>query len=153
MSARYLLAFSLVTLTGCQATTAASEPDSLTQARARWEAHNLGSYRFEMSRTCVCVLGGRRMEVTVHAGSVSAAADLDNNNSVEAALLTYVTTIPDLFDLIEDALGRKAAYFSAMYDPILGYPTRIDIDYSATTADDELTITVRDLAVLESAAP
>ena len=57
-------------------------------------------------------------------------------------------TIADLFDLIEDALDRKASYFSAAYDPSYGYPVRIEIDYSSSTADDEVAISARDLLPL-----
>lgn len=85
------------------------------------------------------------MAVTISAGAVIAAEYLDSGGAVEQALFTFVPTVADLFDLIEDALDRKAVYFTASYDPHLGYPTRIEIDYSASVADDEIAISARDL--------
>jgi hypothetical protein len=87
------------------------------------------------------------MTVTVQNGAVSGAEYVDSGNPVEAALLTYVPTIPDLFDLIERALEGAPAYFFASYDSGYGYPTRIEIDRSANAIDDEEAISARNLAV------
>jgi hypothetical protein len=136
----------------CEAPTAPGERGSLDQARARWRALGSESYSYEVNRSCFCLLGGRRMTVTVQAGAVTAAEFQDSGGNVEAALLSYVPTVADLFDLIEDALNRKASYFSANYDPSYGYPTRIEIDYSSALADDELAISTRDLLPLTTPA-
>jgi hypothetical protein len=93
------------------------------------------------------------MTVTVRNGAVIGADYLDSGGPVETALLTYIPTIPDLFDLIQDALNQKPASFLAIYDPTYGYPTRIEIDFSASVADDELVITARDLLIDRSTAP
>lgn len=140
-------------LAACEAPTAPGERDQLTQARARWYAQGALSYSFELSRGCFCVLAGRRMIVTVENGQVLGAELLDSGDAVELTLLTYLPSIPDLFDLIEDALDRGVASFSASYDPLYGYPTRIEIDYSASAADDELAISVRDLALKGALTP
>jgi hypothetical protein len=68
-------------------------------------------------------------------------------SAVEPSLLTYVLTVPDLFDLIQDALDRKAVLLAVRYDPIYGYPTRIDIDYSADAVDDEVSMSARELTI------
>lgn len=132
----------------CEAPTAPGERDSLAEARSRWRALGSESYSYEVNRSCFCLLGGRRMTVTVQAGTVAAAEFQDSGDGVEAALLSYVPTVADLFDLIADALDRKASYFSATYDPTYGYPTRIEIDYSSSADDDELAISTRDLLPL-----
>ena len=85
------------------------------------------------------------MAVSVSNGSVVYAEYVDSRSAVEQALLTYVLTVPDLFDLIQDALDRKAAYLGVSYDPIYGYPTRIEVDYSANVVDDEVVMSARDL--------
>lgn len=150
MNRRPFLPVALLLFAGlaCEAPTAPGERDSLESARARWNALGSQSYRYELNRSCFCLLGGRAMTVTVQAGSVTAAEFQDSGTGVEAALLSYVPTVADLFDLIEDALDRKASYFSAVYDPSYGYPTRIEIDYSSSAADDELAISARDLLPL-----
>lgn len=129
----------------CGAPTAPSDADSLAAARARWNAQSGPSYSYQVDRSCECVLGGRRMTVTVSRGAVISAEYVDSGSPVDAALLGYVLTVPDLFDMIQDALDRKAAYLAVTYDPIYGYPTRIQVDYSANAVDDEMTLNVRNL--------
>ena len=148
----FLLAAGL-TAASCAAPTAPGEHGELVEAKARWHAQGSDSYSFELNRGCFCVLGGRRLTVTVRDGAVVGADYLDSGGPVDKALLTYVPTVPDLFDLIQDALDRKVAWFSADYDPTYGYPTRIEVDYSADAVDDEIAITARDLQVLRSFSP
>lgn len=135
---------------GCEAPTAPGERDSLVEARARWLARGSQSYSYDVNRNCFCLLGGRRMSVTVRDGAVVSAELLDSGDDVEAGLLSYVPTVADLFDLIEDALDRNAAYFVAEYDQTFGFPTRIEIDYSSSAADDEIAISARDLLPLSA---
>ncbi|HEX7025573.1 MAG TPA: DUF6174 domain-containing protein [Gemmatimonadales bacterium] len=142
----------LLAVTGCEAPTAPGDRDALAEARARWRAGGSLSYSYELNRSCFCLLAGRAMRVTVDAGSVVSAEYIDSRTGVEAALLTYVPTIPDLFDLAEDALDRRADYFAAEYDPTYGFPTRIEIDYSSSAADDEVAISARNLVPGEGAA-
>ena len=149
----YPLALFLAAVTACEAPTAPGERDSLTQARARWRALGSASYSYEVNRSCFCLLGGRHMTVRVEGGSVAAAEFEDSGLTVEASLLSYVPTVEDLFDLIEEALDQKAAYLLATYDPSYGYPTRIEIDYSATVRDDEVAISARDFLPLTTQTP
>lgn len=152
-SRRLFLATLLLAAAGCADVTSPGEQGQLDAARARWHAQGSDSYTVELTRGCFCVLGGRRMTVTVKHGAVVGADYLDSGGPVETALLTYIPTIPDLFDLIQDALDRRPASFLAIYDPTYGYPTRVEIDFSASVADDELAITARDLLLDRSVAP
>jgi hypothetical protein len=131
----------------CEAPTAPGEIDSLIAARALWRARGSDSYTYTVNRSCFCVLGGQTVTVTVSAGAVTAAEYETSGAAVDKALLTYVSTVPDLFDLIQDALDAEPAQFAATYDPVYGYPTRIEIDYSANTVDDELAISARNLTL------
>jgi hypothetical protein len=152
MLKRSLAILTLLAASACEAPTAPGEHGSLEQARALWLARGSDSYSYTISRNCFCVLGGRTVAVTVANGSVHAAEYSGSGAAVDQSLLTYVSTIPDLFDLIEDALERDPAYFAAEYDRLYGYPTRIEIDYSANAVDDELAISVRDLTFSGSTA-
>ena len=147
MPIRILLFAALLAAAGCEPPTSPGDLDSLAAARVRWRAQGIESYSYELNRSCFCVFGGRRMTVTVQNGVVTEAGYVDSGNAVETALLTYVPTIPDLFDLLEAALEGSPAYFFASYDPIDGHPTRIEIDYSANAIDDELAISARNLVV------
>lgn len=151
MTSRVLLVLALLaTGTACEAPTAPGERDDLASARARWTASGADSYTYDVNRSCFCVLGGKSVTVTVQNGGVVSASLAESGSQVDNALLTYVPTVPDLFDLIEDALSRNPAFFSATYDPTYGYPTRIEVDYSANAVDDETAISTRNLVLTRS---
>jgi hypothetical protein len=133
--------------TACEAATAPGDIDNLSLARARWRQKGGESYSYVVNRSCFCVLGGRTVTVTVLNGVVSSAEYVETGGPVESTFLTYVATVPDLFDLIQDALAKNPAYFAATYDPVYGYPTRIEIDPSANVADDEVALSARDLTL------
>lgn len=149
MSKPYLaLLILLAAGTACEAPTGPADRTNLAAARALWNARGGPAYSFKVNRACECVLGGRLMTVTVINGAVTAAEDLGSGSTVDRALLTYVLTVPDLFDLIQDGLDRKAAYLAVSYDPTYGYPTRIEIDYSVNAVDDEIMMTASNLTFL-----
>lgn len=139
---RYLIPAAL--LAACGSPTAPDERARLEQARAVWYAQGVESYRFELTRSCECLPTGRVL-VTVDQGTVTGAEYHESGSPVEPALLTYLPAVPDLFDLIEAALDQGAASFAVQYDPQFGFPAYLALDYSASLADDEITLTVRDL--------
>ncbi|MGQ0702001.1 MAG: DUF6174 domain-containing protein [Gemmatimonadales bacterium] len=141
----------VLALAACGAPTGPSPQDELAAARARWEAQRMDSYEFELTRMCLCIFGGRVVTVRVEAGAVAAANYADSNTAVEAALLSYLPTIPDLFDLIEDALEQHAARVMVQYDASTGHPTHIELDYSLMAIDDEFTYEVAKLVPLREA--
>jgi len=134
-------------LFACESPTGPDPRSQLDAAKALWAAHGGASYSFKLSRGCFCVLSSRPITITVENGSVVWAEYADSKAPVEAAWLSYLQTVPDLFDVIDDAITRKAASLSASYDRFYGFPTRIAIDYSATTADDELAFTASDFSL------
>jgi hypothetical protein len=58
------------------------------------------------------------------------------------AFAEYVRDIEGLFDLIREAIERKAHKVDVSYDRVYGYPTSIDLDYLFNAVDDELQVTV-----------
>jgi hypothetical protein len=142
----WLVALPLALL-ACESPTGPDQRGELETARALWQAHGGGWYTMQLSRECFCVLSGRQIEISVENGSVVWAQYADSKSPVENAWFAYLQTVPDLFDLIDDAITRKAASLTVSYDPVYGYPTRIAVDYSATVADDEETYTASDLTL------
>jgi uncharacterized protein DUF6174 len=137
-------------LSACDSTTGPHAVDQLADARARWLAQGGDSYTYVLTRDCLCVLSGREISVTVENGQVVAATDAVSQLAVESAFLSYLQTVPDLFDLIDDAILRDVAAFMVSYDGTYGYPTRIEIDYSAAVADDEISFTASNLSLSQS---
>lgn len=54
-------------------------------------------------------------------------------------------TVDGLFAAIDDAIERDAARIDARYDPQLGYPLEIAIDFSERIADEEVSYFASDL--------
>ena len=58
--------------------------------------------------------------------------------------LRVFSTIEELFDLIAQAI-READFWEASYNPDLGYPTLIVVDYDEKAVDDEFRYTITEL--------
>lgn len=54
-------------------------------------------------------------------------------------------TISQLFDFIRDAIARDAYRFEAEFDPRLGYPVRVSVDFDREMVDEEVVYTVLEL--------
>ena len=83
----------------------------------------------------VTVQNGRTLSITPGDGDPT---PLENNGQIFAAY----DTIEDLFAVIQRAIDTRADSISVDYDPVLGYPSRITIDYIRLAVDDELGIEV-----------
>lgn len=151
MTRRLGLLASLVALGTTLAVTACSETlgvtvEGLETHRARWEAAGLTAYLYEYSRQCECgpeMLRPARLEV--QGGSVTRVTFLDNAQTLENPPADAFPTIDDLFDHIEEAVRMDAASLVVTYDPTLGYPTLISVDYRRDIADDEFVIRASNL--------
>lgn len=113
--------------------------------RARWEAAGIADYEYEYRRQCEC-LDTRPARIEVRNGRVANATYSDSGEPTGPNAAT--PTIDDLFDLIESAIRDEAATLRVSYDPRLGYPTQITIDYDVETADDEMEIEASGLVEL-----
>ncbi|MCF2151998.1 DUF6174 domain-containing protein [Desmonostoc muscorum LEGE 12446] len=111
-----------------------------------WRQQRISNYRYEFTRNCNCLPKAtepviievrNRFPVSITYKSTTQPAD--------AELFQQYNTIPKLFNIIKDAIARHAANLTVQYDPILGYPTQINIDYDSEIADDEIFFTINNL--------
>ncbi len=143
-----LLPILLASLAGCGSLTGPSDADRLEEARARWARTAPASYRFEFTPECFCGGGGVRVQVTVSGGVVTEARYVSTGALVDSPERDQIPTIPDLFDVIADAIDRRAVRIEATYDGTWGFPARVAIDYSANVVDEEYGFTVAAFASL-----
>lgn len=121
------------------------EPDSddasadLERARGRWEAAAIQDYRLTIERFCFCALVGP-VHVLVEDGQAVAVVPEDDP-AVGVTLADY-PPVEGLFDIVEDAIGRRAHRLMVVYHPSLGYPTEIEIDYREYVDDEEVALEV-----------
>jgi hypothetical protein len=152
MTVRFPRLLSLATtllLGGCALFTGPDEPTRLEEARALWDQVGPRDYTFEFTPDCFCALGGQRIRVTVDDGAVTTARMISTDAPVEAYLFATIPTVPELFDLIQQALDRNAYRIEASYDGTYGYPVRVAIDYERNTIDEEYGFTITGFASLE----
>ena len=110
--------------------------DELGDARLRWELLGFTSYEYRLTRFCFCIT--RPYLIRVIDGRVVEVRDAETG--VVQPDYDWAETVPELFDMIVDAMDRDAESLVVEYHPQLGYPTQISIDYEAMIADDEITV-------------
>lgn len=133
--------------TACAPVTDSTSPSPSTAAEYRsvWDARHPASYTYTIERSCFCVLLGP-LTVTVQDGQVTAIALADGTEvrPHDARLAAYPISIDALFDYAEEA-ERSSDRSKIGYDPALGYPAALDIDWDSSIPDDDVTIQVADL--------
>ena len=116
----------------------------LKTARTLWAAGEPAAYEFTLEHQCFCSHEFTMpVVVTVRDGQVESRQFAATGAPVDTLWAAAFTSVDGLFDVIQDAIRRNAAYLEVTYDPQRGYPVRIDIDYRAEIADDEMTVLVR----------
>lgn len=113
------------------------ESERLAAARARWADHALVDYSYVLRPLCFCGIT-KEARVTVEDGERTGVIWIEDDEPVPEAFTSLYKTVPELFDLIEDAIDRRAHSIEVRYDPTLGYPTYIRVDYEEFTADEEM---------------
>jgi hypothetical protein len=119
-------------------------------ALAMWRTAGLSDYDYSFTRGCFCpeeFVGP--YAVTVLENRVAAASfqgtDLFDIDILEIGRYEeIVKTVDGVFAEIERAL-READSFTADYDPVLGYPTSVYVDWIANAADEEVGYTILNL--------
>jgi hypothetical protein len=139
----------LLLVSGCELVTGPGEPAQLEEARRLWDRVGPRDYVFEFTPNCFCALGGQRIRVTVDDGAVIRARMMSTDSPVEAYLFATIPTVPELFDIIENAFSRNAHDVEASYDGTYGYPVHVAIDYDRNAIDEEYGFTITGFTSLE----
>jgi hypothetical protein len=117
--------------------------DTLNDNKQKWIDAGLTNYGFTLERSCFCTEDARRpvdnyfdngtLNSVFHDGSQGEVPESNQLN------------VKDLFKIIDDAIDRNADEIRVAYDPERGFPTSIYVDYDQGLADEELSLTIRDL--------
>jgi hypothetical protein len=137
-AAALLLALSLSACVG-PFSPSGPEEKALEDARRLWDRQQISSYRFVVQQVCFCGPSVRTpLAVVVEQGRVSAVTDAVTGAPVQPEPFIPIT-VDRLFAAIKDAIDRDAVRLDVRYDPQLGYPQEISIDFDERIADEEVT--------------
>ena len=113
----------------------------LEAARARWQQVQTGDYRFGYRKYCECNRDEPPVTVvTVGEGRITSVHHLHDDSDREVPArdgsLDLYWTVDELFAKLATAYQR-GAIVRAEYEPELGYPVSLFIDYDAAFVGDE----------------
>ena len=111
----------------------------LARARTRWQTAGIHNYSFVVTPVCFC--DTRRFRVTVQNDAVVSRVYLDTESGgggpVPANLYGNISTVPDMFATIQQAIDHNANTLAATYEEH-GVPQEAYIDWQANVFDEEL---------------
>jgi hypothetical protein len=126
--------------TGCSALGidgGTTERSRLGANRAKWAQRELAAYRFTYQRSCFCD-GTAPLAIEVVDRMVVSATFESSNEPLPFYLEAHLPTVDSLFAAVDRAIAQRVDLLEVDYHPLLGYPTRIAIDYAFNMADDEI---------------
>ncbi len=114
--------------------------DELERNRRLWSSTGIDHYQVNLRRICFCHPDATRERVVhVRGGTIVSVVDAETGEAAPEELLSLYVDVEGLFDIVEDAIHRDAAELTVRFDPELGYPVEIRIDYDYRMADEEVT--------------
>lgn len=129
-------------LSSCQSNTRAALPLSEhEQAQQRWQQQTLSTYRFQVRQQCYCPPEALKPVVVTVINGQTDSTQPSVNPEINK-------TIDQWFAFIADKQRNHWHRVDVRYHPTLGYPQRIQLDYSPRMADDEQQYWIQDLAPL-----
>jgi hypothetical protein len=139
----------LLVLAGCSDATGPDDAAALLeQSREIWFNAGIASYRYTITRSCECTPeSAGPVTVEVKNGLV-VDRRYESGAAVSPQYSEIFTTVPGLFDIIEEAVALPAASLSVRYHEDYGYPQSIAIDWVAGAVDDEVSYRVSDFTIL-----
>lgn len=118
--------------------------------RNLWNKQNISNYRYTLSNSCFCLPDARGpVIIEVRNGQTTSITSVETGQPVNPEFFNNYNTIPKLFNLIQDAINRRADRLDVDYNARLGYPTQISVDYSFQIADEEIYLTIENFQVIQ----
>ena len=114
----------------------------LDKHRALWAASRAGDYSFVLAPMCFCPREYvQPVRIRVANGVVASVTYVESGKTPEHDGFGRYVTVDGLFAVIQEGIDRKASRITVSYDPEIGYPKDVSIDYVANMADEEYAFT------------
>jgi hypothetical protein len=144
-----LLLVLLLALAGCSGSTGPTDASTaLAQSRVRWSRTGIIDYQFTIARVCECTPESAGPVVVEVRDGLVVEQKYASGVSVDPQYSDLFTSVPGLFDLIDEAIRREAAGLAVRYNPDFGYPESIQIDWVAGAVDDEVSYRVTNFTLM-----
>jgi hypothetical protein len=115
----------------------------LSQKQQLWTTQKALNYRYTLENSCFCIPEATQpVSIEVRDGERISIKAVKDGSSVNEEYFAAYDTIPKLFDLLQAAYNKKANRISVSFDPKLGFPTRIFIDFAQNIADEEIRLDI-----------
>lgn len=112
--------------------------DRVKEARTLWAREGPPDYEMVLFHGCFCPPEGRGpVVVTVVAGEVVSRVYVEGGADVGPDFEGLFPDVEGLFEVAAEA-ARRADRVEAEFDPELGFPTRLTIDWEERAADEEV---------------
>jgi hypothetical protein len=133
------------------------EAIALTQAeldlqRAKWNLQGISNYDYTLGQQCFCGPIVNPARVSVRSDIITLVRDPATMAVVPPPYTDVYKPVEELFDFLQTGLDLSAHTLSADFDLQLGYPRRIDFDFSQVLADDEGVFTASSLSIVPEPA-
>lgn len=118
--------------------------------RVKWAAQRIDDYQLTLSRVCFCAPEGAGLVVlSVLEGEPVEWLYFLSGDPVAPEWQAVFPTVDGLFDFLEDALDRGAEEIEVAFDPDLGLPTTVRVDYRIAAVDEEIGYEVEKLLPID----
>jgi len=126
----------------------------LNKNKTKWENASITHYRYSLSIGCFCAFrNDMPLTIEVKDGKPVSVITV-NGTAVDAANAfaeTYApySTVDSVFHKLETDFAGGPDKINVTYDPNYGYPVRVNIDYIAAAADDEISYEITNFEILK----
>ena len=120
----------------------------LDKSRKKWASSKIKNYQYTFNWQCFCTPDYvKPVIISVRAGVIDSIKYADSGAALDKADYEKYRTVESLFDMIQEAIDKKAAKIQVTYDTKAGYPMSAFFDYSANIADEERGFAVKKFKV------
>jgi hypothetical protein len=134
------LVAAVLALAACDVTGPDVQTQLMRQLRtheALWAQEGAETYSIRVELHCVCA-EPYDVELQVVDGEVESGVHVFSGDALTPDELAEQLTLPDFFDVVEDALNRRVAGITVSYDQDIGYVQRLYVDYNGGTTGDDV---------------
>ncbi len=145
-----LLTLCMLFLPACAAIRGETPRQQLRTHRRLWDKQKITEYRYTLKVGCLCPPEVVAPVIAhVRDGQLVSLTYKESGTAVASTFLANYDTMDELFRVIESAIDNRADVIKVAYDPELGCPKTIGIDYDKRAVDDETSWTISDVEVLQ----